>query len=107
MTSLVVDTKISGSHPYPTATFFGKANLIDVTDPTNPVTLPNGGGALLKVTMTNRSESNAAPLPDTIGITVWYGSSAGGGLFYSSNFDGANTREQPLGGNGGGNIDIR
>jgi Bacterial surface protein, Ig-like domain/Bacterial Ig-like domain (group 3)/HYR domain len=108
MTSLQTNTSVSASHPSPTAIFFGKASLQDVTDPLNPIPLPNGGGAILRVTMTDRSDpKGGASALDTIGITVWYSQAAGGGLFFSSNWDGSTTVEQPLGGQGGGNLSVR
>jgi hypothetical protein len=76
------------------ATFIGKANLADVTNPSSPVSL--GGNAKLQVTMTDSGEPGSS---DKIGITVWDGSSA---LWFSSNTiaNGLAT-EQTL---GGGNL---
>ncbi len=63
-----------------------------------------GGGATLQVTMSDWGEPGSK---DKIGITVWSGS---GGLWFSSNWTGAKTIEQLLGGAdkpGGGNLVVR
>ena len=75
------------------ATFNGKANIQDITDPLNAI--PIDGNAALQVTMTDRGEPGVA---DQIGITVWNKS---GGLWFSSNWNGTKTTEQVL---GGGNL---
>jgi hypothetical protein len=79
-----------------TAAFNGKANIQDVTDPLNPVSID--GNATLQVTMTDRGDPGKA---DTIAITVW---NKGGGLWFSSNWTGAQTQEQSL---AGGNVVVR
>ncbi len=77
----------------PNATFNSKANL-QVWDESAPGTLlvvPSGGGNLtLQLTMTDAS-------PDTLGITVWDGSST---LLFSSSWNESTkkTAEQTLGG---------
>jgi hypothetical protein len=53
--------------------------------------------ATLQLTMTDKGEPGTA---DTLGITVL---NTEGGLWYSSNWNGVNTVEQPL---GGGNLVI-
>jgi hypothetical protein len=90
MTSLSTDPSTG------TATFNGKANIQDVTDPLNPVSID--GNATLQVTMTDRGEPGNA---DTIGVTVW---NKAGGLWFSSNWSGTKTFEQSL---AGGNLVVR
>ena len=96
MTSLGVDASTTTSHPYPTATFNGKASIQDITNPYVPVSVD--GGAALQVTMTDRGEPGNT---DDIGITVWNKS---GGLWYSSNWNSTKTANQVL---NGGNIKVR
>jgi hypothetical protein len=74
MTSLVADSA-SGA-----ATFNGKANIQDITNPLVPVSVD--GNATLQVMMTDEGESGAS---DTIAITVWNKS---GGLWFASKWDG-------------------
>jgi len=93
MTSLAVDTSISASHPYPTATFNGKASIQDITDPLKVCSID--GNATLQVTMTDTGEPGNS---DTVAITVW---NKNGGLWFSSNWNGTKTVEQTL---GGGNL---
>ena len=97
-----MNTSVSTSHPYPTATFNGKASIQDITDPLNVLSID--GNATLQVTMTDRGEPGSN---DTIGITVW---NKAGGLWFSSNWVTASppkTAEQTLGSSpGGGNIAV-
>ena len=83
------------------ATFNGKANIRDITDPLNPISID--GNATLQVTMTDNGQSG-----DMIGTTVW---NKEGGLWFSSNFPTASppkTVEQPLGASpGGGNLVVK
>jgi hypothetical protein len=95
MTSLSINTVITGTHPYPTATFNGKANIQDITNPLAPISID--GNATLQVTMTDKGEPGSS---DTIAITVWNKS---GGLWFSSNWTGTQTIEQIL---GGGNLQV-
>jgi len=81
-----VNMAITSAHPYPTATFNGKASIQDITDPLNPMSID--GNATLQVTMTDKGEPGSS---DTIGITVWNKS---GGLWFSSNWNGTKTVEQ-------------
>jgi hypothetical protein len=74
------------------ADFRSKASLIDVTDPLAPISL--GGNLTMQVTMTDMGEPGSS---DTIGVTVWDGSK----LVFSSEWTGARTIEQLL---GGGNV---
>jgi hypothetical protein len=76
------------------ADFRSKASLIDVTNPLAPITL--GGNLTLQVTMTDTGEPGSS---DTLGVTVWDGSK----LVFSSEWNGAKTVEQFL---GGGNLVI-
>ncbi len=95
MTSLVTNTTTKPA----TATFNGKANIQDITNPTAPVSVD--GNATLQVVMTDHGEPGSS---DTIGITVWNKS---GGLWFSSKWNGTNTVEQLLGAPskpGGGNL---
>jgi len=90
MTSLAVQ-------PGPgTATFNGKANIQDITNPLAPVSVD--GNATLQVTMDDNGEPGSS---DTLGITVWNKS---GGLWFASRWDGARTVEQLL---DGGNLVVR
>lgn len=90
MTSLSTDPAAG------TATFNGRANIQDVTDPLNPISID--GNATLQVTMTDRGEPGTT---DTIGITVW---NKDGGLWFSSHWSGTQTLEQVL---AGGNLVVR
>lgn len=90
MTSLSVNSKITSTHPYPTAVFDGQAVIQDITDPNLPVSVD--GNATLHVTMTDRDNPGST---DGIAITVWNKS---GGLWFSSNWNGTMTVEQNLGG---------
>jgi hypothetical protein len=69
-----------------------KANLFDVTDPANPITV--GGGLTLQVAATDRGEPGSA---DSLAITLWNGNT----LLFSSDWTGAKTQELNL---GGGNL---
>jgi len=75
-----------------TAEFTSKANLTDVTDPLNPISV--GGGYNLRVTMVDRGEPGSN---DQIGITLWDGTT----LLYSSWWTGTTTLEMLL---SGGNL---
>jgi len=78
-----------------TATFNGKANIQDITNPLTPISID--GNAALQVTMTDNGEPGSN---DTIAITVWNKS---GGMWFSSNWTGTKTIEQTL---GGGNLQV-
>jgi hypothetical protein len=75
------------------AAFNAKANIQDITDPLNPMSVD--GNATLQVMMTDRGEPGCS---DTIGITVW---NKAGGLWFASNWNGTRTIEQTL---AGGNL---
>jgi hypothetical protein len=77
------------------AEFAAKANLRDITDPLNPISL--GGNLQLIATVTDAGEPGTL---DMVGFTVWDGSS----LLYSSNWSGTITNEQLI---AGGNIQVR
>jgi hypothetical protein len=94
MTSLVA--KVGTASTPGTANFEGKANIQDITNPLAPVSVD--GNATLRVTMTDAGEPGSK---DLIGITVW---NKNGGVWFSSNWDGAKTLEQLL---GGGNLAVR
>jgi hypothetical protein len=81
--------------PAPTATFNGKANIQDITNPLAPISID--GNATLQVTMTDNGEPGSS---DTIAITVWNKS---GGMWFSSSWTGTTTLEQIL---GGGNLQV-
>jgi len=89
MTSLATQPNSTGG----TATFNGKANIQDITDPLSPIAVD--GNATLQVKMTDRGEPGNT---DSIAITVWNKS---GGLWFSSNWNGTQTVELTL---GGGNL---
>lgn len=80
-----------------TGQFLSKANLTDVTDPLNPVSL--GGNYQLHIIAIDNGEPGSW---DKVGITLWNGSV----LLFSSNWSGAppKTVEQSL---GGGNLQVR
>src|SRR4051794_39407015 len=77
----------------PSATCFGladfrsKANLTDITDSQNPISM----GGNLTLTLTERGEPGTG---DTVAVTVWNGST----LIFSSSWNGAQTLEQTLAG---------
>jgi hypothetical protein len=87
ITSLSVDANAG------TAVFNGKANIKDVTDPLNPISI--AGNATLQLSMDDNGEPG---VDDTIGITVWKGN---GGLWFASKWDGTQTIQQIL---DGGNL---
>jgi hypothetical protein len=93
MTSLATQATIM---PY-TATFTGKANIQDITNPNAPP-ISIDGNATLQVTMTDKGEPGSS---DSIGVSVW---SKSGPLWFSSNWNGPKTLEQTL---GGGNLAVR
>jgi hypothetical protein len=76
-----------------TAVYTGKANLADITDLDNPISL--GGNLTIQVKLTDQGEPGNE---DTIGFTV---SDSDGLILFSSNWDGTQTAEQLL---GGGNL---
>src|SRR5437867_1481250 len=80
------------------ATFKGGANIQDVTNAANPISLD--GGATLQMDMTDYGEpgSNGPAGPDSMAITVI---NKTGNLWYSSNWKGTKTVEQLL---DGGNL---
>ena len=78
-----------------TATFFAKANVLDVTDPDNTITMEGNG--ILTITMTDLGEPGDM---DSIAIALWRRS---GELLFSNNWSGAETLGQIL---DGGNIAI-
>ncbi|MFL5892991.1 MAG: PKD domain-containing protein, partial [Solirubrobacterales bacterium] len=86
-------TSLAANNTTRKATFNGKANIQDITNATNPVSVD--GNASLQVTMTDNGDPGS---PDTIGITVW---NKQGGLWFASKWDGTRTLEQTL---GGGNL---
>jgi hypothetical protein len=75
-----------------TAVFVSKANLSDVTDPNNPISI--GGGLSLQISLTDKGEPGSQ---DSIAISLTNGSQ----LWYSSNWSGTKTLEQLL---DGGNL---
>jgi alpha-tubulin suppressor-like RCC1 family protein len=92
MTSLATKPNSTGG----TATFNGKANIQDITNPLNAVSVD--GNATLQVQMTDLGEPGSS---DSIAITVFNKS---GGVWFSSSWNGAQTVEQLL---GGGNLLVR
>ena len=79
-----------------TAELIGKANITDVTDPLNPISLV--GNATLNIVIQDNGEPGNA---DLISISLW---SKDGELLFSSNWDGTHTVEQLL---DGGNLSIK
>jgi VCBS repeat-containing protein len=94
MDTLTVNNKIPTAR---TAIYTGKANVTDITDPLNPISL--GGGHSFQMKLTDKGEAGST---DTIGITLFANGS--GALLFSSYWDGTNTVEQIL---GGGNLQVR
>jgi hypothetical protein len=88
MRSLVADPETNE------AIFISKANLVDITDPNNPVSI--AGNLSLLISLTDSGDSQD---PDSIGITLWNGNE----LWFSSNWTGTETIEQLL---AGGNLVI-
>jgi hypothetical protein len=87
---------VSGTNYPKKGTFTTKANMTDITDPLNPISL--GGNLRLQIDMTDASTGGQT---DMVGITLW---NANGGLYFTSNWNGTKTIEQLL---GGGNISVR
>jgi PKD repeat protein len=83
MRSLVVDPETNE------AIFISKANLVDITDPNNPISI--AGNLSLLISLTDRGDS---PTTDSIGITLWNRNE----LWFSSNWAGTETIEQLLAG---------
>lgn len=73
--------------------FSSKANLTDVTNPLAPVSV-SGGPFTLQMSLTDKGEPGK---DDSIAVTLWSGST----LVFSSNWNGAKSVEQLL---GGGNL---
>jgi hypothetical protein len=71
------------------ADFRSKANLIDVTDPSHPVTV--AGNLTLQLTVTDKGDPGSS---DSIGVTAWSGNK----LVFSSEWNGAKTIEGLLDG---------
>ncbi|MFC1794484.1 tandem-95 repeat protein, partial [Planctomycetota bacterium] len=69
------------------AIFVSKANLIDVTDPDNPLSI--AGNLTLLISLTDSKDSET---PDSIGFTLWNENE----LWFSSNWTGTETIEQYL-----------
>ena len=78
------------------ATVVGKANVIDITNPSSPVSID--GNATMTISVYDEGEPGTN---DKIAITVL---SKNGGTYFSSNWNGTQTVEQYL---GGGDIQIR
>jgi hypothetical protein len=74
------------------ANFTSKANLTDITDPANPISL--GGNLTLQMQMTDKGEPGSS---DSIAFALYNGSK----LLFSSNWNGTKTIEQTV---GGGNL---
>jgi len=96
MTTLTVNTSNPKSG---TATFVGKANVQDVTNPNVPP-MSLDGGTTFQVQMTDNGTPGTA---DTISFQVNASSNKGGGLWYSSNFVGGVTVQQLI---AGGNLTV-
>lgn len=77
------------------ANFTSKANITDITDPRNPIAIE--GNATLQLWLTDYGDADST---DTIGIQVL---SRGGGMWFSSHWDGFHTVEQAL---EGGNLSV-
>jgi hypothetical protein len=95
LSSLVVKPFDENDPDSGTAELFGKANIQDVTDPDNPVSIE--GNATLQMVMKDNGEPGSE---DTLGITLW---SKNGDLLFSSNWSGVETFDQIL---DGGNLRV-
>jgi predicted extracellular nuclease len=71
------------------ATIVARCRLTDVTDPSHHVLID--ADATLRVTLDDNAKPGA--LVDTVGVTVW---NSAGQLWFSSNWTGARTIEQPI-----------
>jgi hypothetical protein len=80
----------------PKANFTGKANIRDITNPLNPISVD--GNATLQLWLTDNGELGSK---DTLGIQVL---NKNGGTWFASNWNGTKTVEQNL---GGGNLVVR
>ena len=80
-----------------TATFNGKANIQDITNPNAPP-ISIDGNATLQVSMADNGEPGSN---DTISITVFNKS---GGVWFTSNWNGTTYVQQKI---GGGNLQVR
>jgi hypothetical protein len=81
------------------ATFTSKANVTDISDPLNILSL--GGNKALQIKIIDRGEPGSN---DKIAITLNEPSNQGGGLLFSSNWSGTKSLDQVI---GGGNIQVR
>jgi len=99
MQSLTVDLVTTGAHPFPTAIFTGKATIQDVTNPLAPVGID--GGATFRLSMTDKGEPGKN---DMLGVSVFAAQNKGGGLWFSSSWNGTETAEQVI---AGGNLSVR
>ena len=93
--SSAIDSLTVKVGPPATATFVSKANLVDVTDPLNPVTI--AGGIVLTMTAIDSGEPGTS---DLMGVTL----TQNGATLFSSNWDGVATKETRL---GAGNVVVR
>ena len=80
-----------------TATFNGKANIQDITNPNAPP-ISIDGNATLQVSMTDNGEPGSS---DKISVTVF---NKQGGVWFTSNWNGTTYVQQTL---GGGNLQVR
>jgi len=78
-----------------TAEIFGKANIQDVTDPLNPISID--GNATVHITLQDKGEPGTS---DVLAITVWDKDNI---LLHSSYWDGIQTLERPI---AGGNLKV-
>jgi hypothetical protein len=76
-----------------TGTFLGGANIQDVTNPSNPISVMGGG--TIQITMTDRGDPGSS---DSVAITVYDKNNV---LDFSNNWNGSKTVEQTL---NGGNL---
>jgi hypothetical protein len=90
--SVIVNKATSGG----TAGFTASANIVDITNPLNKLSVASG--ANFQMTITDNGEPGKT---DSIGITVWDKNNVN--LLFSSNWTGSKTVEQIL---GGGNLQV-
>ncbi|HEU0109430.1 MAG TPA: T9SS type A sorting domain-containing protein, partial [Flavisolibacter sp.] len=87
---------VSGNRSLKRAEFVSKANLHDITDPQNPVSL--GGSLDLVITLSDLEDPGNK---DSIAVTLY---AMNGSLLYSGNWNVSKTNEKEL---AGGNIEIK
>jgi len=94
---LAVNTAITASHPYATAQFSSKANVAELV---NGVEVSIEGNDIMQLNLTDVSPTSG--VGDTLSVSV---QRSKGGLWFSSNWDGAKTVEKTI--LPGGNLSVK